>query len=149
MSPTRQCLRLVRDTTQAVPGTAAYGRIAAALTGWGLRPYTGAMISLSKLILLVLVVLAVWFGWRWISRVEQVGRERLQRRQADPPPTKGDGGTDRADKPTAPGNASAWGRGRPPSRPAEDMEKCLECGVYVAPTSATSCGRPGCPYGRR
>jgi uncharacterized protein len=38
------------------------------------------------------------------------------------------------------------------SKPApievEDLVKCGACGAYVASRSATSCGRPDCPWGR-
>ncbi|WP_448191149.1 hypothetical protein [Azospirillum sp. sgz301742] len=91
------------------------------------------MLSFSKLILLALVIGAVWFGWRWFQRVDAVRREHL-RRQAAPRP------------------AASPHRGAQPEPArdvsAEDMEKCPECGAYVAPRSATSCGRTGCPYGR-
>ncbi|HYG88222.1 MAG TPA: hypothetical protein VD978_18410 [Azospirillum sp.] len=90
------------------------------------------MLSFSKLLLLVLVIGAVWFGWRWFQRVDAVRREQV-RRQAAPPPA-----SPRRDTYAEPA--------RGPS--AEDMEKCPECGAYVAPRSAVSCGRPGCPYGR-
>ncbi len=95
------------------------------------------MFSLSKLLFLALVIGAVWFGWRWFNRVGEVGRERLrereQRRGGGP---FGGGVNPRAPNPTAGGAMT------------EDMEKCPECGAYVAPRSAVSCGRPGCPYGR-
>lgn len=29
----------------------------------------------------------------------------------------------------------------------ETMEECRICGTFVAPKSATDCGRDGCPYG--
>ncbi len=89
------------------------------------------MFSLSKILFLILVIGAVWFGWRWYNRVGAVGRERLRERER-----RGSG------KP-----ASTTGGGSPQVA-AEDMEKCPECGAYVAPRSAVACGRPVCPYGR-
>ena len=96
------------------------------------------MLSFSKLLLLALVIGAVWFGWRWYQRMEAVRREQL-RRQAAPQPARH----------TAPGRDSpAASAGPARAVDAEDMEKCPECGAWVAPRSATSCGRAGCPYGR-
>lgn len=89
------------------------------------------MLSLPKLLLLALVIGAVWFGWRWFQRVDAVRRDQLRRQAAPQPAPRRDPGAE------APRGAAA-----------EDMEKCPECGAYVAPRSATSCGRPGCPYGR-
>lgn len=100
------------------------------------------MMSLSKIILLALVIGAVWFGWRWVNRVQEIGRARNAARRQDAPPPHG-----RRDG-TA-GGASARSTGASvPAMEAEDMEKCPECGAYVAPRSAVSCGRPACPYGR-
>lgn len=89
---------------------------------------------LTKILLLIVVVLFAWFGWRWVKRVQTIGRqklgvkpgEKLDREQGES--LRG-------------GDASAR-----PSAGAEDMEKCVECGVFVAPRSARRCGRPGCPY---
>lgn len=89
------------------------------------------MFSLSKILFLILVIGAVWFGWRWYNRVGAVGRDRLRERER-----RGSG------KPTS---TTAGGS---PQVAAEDMEKCPECGAYVAPRSAVACGRPVCPYGR-
>lgn len=88
------------------------------------------MFSLSKLLFLALVIGAVWFGWRWYNRVGAVGRERLREREG-----RGAG-------------KSAGSGGAAPQVTTEDMEKCPECGAYVAPRSAVACGRPVCPYGR-
>jgi len=90
------------------------------------------MLSLSKLLLLALVIGAVWYGWRWVNRVNAIGRERTaaKRREATSP----------TQRPSSAATA--------PSGDAEDMEKCPECGAYVAPRHAVSCGRPPCPYGR-
>lgn len=91
------------------------------------------MLSLSKLVLLVLVVVAVWFGWRWYRRVAAIARTGAARRAA--------GGR-------RPAPAAATGGATAATIVAEDMEKCPECGAYVAPHAAVSCGRTGCPYGR-
>jgi len=80
--------------------------------------------SFGKLLLLLLLVAAVWFGFRHVSRVEAVRRalrEELQRRQR---PQK--------------------------AQPieAEDLVKCAPCGAYVAARGATNCGRADCPWER-
>lgn len=89
------------------------------------------MLSLGKLLFLALVIAVVWFGWRWYARVGAIGRERLEERRRR---------SATARRPTAP-------EGRP-ALDAEDMEKCPECGAWVVPRSAQSCGRGACPYGR-
>ncbi len=88
------------------------------------------MFSFSKLLLLALLTGIVWFGWRWLQRVDTVRRGQV-RRQAAPSPYH---------------NQRVEPAGGPHT--AQDMEKCPECGAYVAPHSAIACGRPGCPYGR-
>ncbi len=93
------------------------------------------MMSLSKILLLALVIGVVWFGWRWINRVQAIGRARTN-------PRRTDGRRDAAAGPS-PREARTSAAAE-----AEDMEKCPECGAYVAPRSAVSCGRPACPYGR-
>lgn len=92
------------------------------------------MLSFSKLLLLALVIGVVWYGWRWFQRVDAVRLEQLRRQATPRQPASSPRQEARAEPP---GAASA-----------EDMEKCPECGAYVAPRSASSCGRPGCPYGR-
>jgi uncharacterized protein HemY len=79
------------------------------------------MFSLTKLLTLAILVLAVWFAFKWVARVNQIGRERAQE------------------------NRRAAGEKRRALQ-AEDMVRCAACGVYVSPASATACGRPGCPY---
>lgn len=84
-----------------------------------------------KILLLVVVVVFAWFGWRWVKRVQTIGREKLGRADAASP----------SPSPSSPPGAAA------PRKSTEDMEKCAECGAYVAPRLAGPCGRPGCPYG--
>lgn len=88
---------------------------------------------LSKILLLILVIVAALFGMRLYRRISTAGRERLNRGTGQPTPTASNGGGQ-----TVPGGV----------RDAEDLEKCPECGAYVAPHSAVACGRPACPYGR-
>lgn len=76
------------------------------------------MISLSKLITLVLIVAAVWYGFKWIRHY----RALQARRSGAVPPSH-------------------------PVRPhtgTEDMVRCPACGIYV-PNSAPRCRRPDCP----
>ena len=74
-----------------------------------------------KLLVLILVILAVWYGYKYVNRVNEV-REAM-RRKAAPRPDRG---------PTR-------------SIKAEDMTKCRVCGAYVA-EGAAACGRPDCPF---
>jgi cell division protein FtsB len=87
-------------------------------------------ISLGKLLLLALLVLAIWYGFKYVNRVEEVrqtikraAREAAQRSQA-----------------------RAEGRQGSTAIKAEDMVKCAACGVYVTKSGATNCGRPDCPW---
>jgi hypothetical protein len=95
------------------------------------------MLSLSKLLLLAVVIALVWFGWRWVARVQAIGRARTEARRDGAAPT----GAGRRD-------GSPFSARAASPNDAEDMEKCPECGAYVAPRSAVSCGRSACPYGR-
>ena len=76
-----------------------------------------------KLVVLVAVISAVWFGWRWYQRWE------LDQRRADNAPRTG-------------------GRDEAPRLAAEDMVACKVCGIYVAPRSARACAKAACPYPR-
>ena len=80
--------------------------------------------SLTKLVLLVVIVAALWLGFRYMSRVDAIRRslrEELTRRRTP---------------------------GATPAREVEDLVKCARCGAYVAARNASACGRPDCPWGR-
>lgn len=84
-------------------------------------------LSLSKLVTLICIIVAVWTLFRWISRMtdaRQSGSGRV-------------GG----------GREQARGRAprRPDPQPVEDLVACPGCGAYVA-KGARACGRPNCPY---
>ena len=79
-------------------------------------------LSFGKFLLLVLVCLVAWYGWKYVTRVGLVGEanRRDRARTRGPRPAK-------------------------PSLAAEDMAKCRACGAYVA-QGARSCGRADCPF---
>ena len=85
-------------------------------------------IGFSKLVLLVLVILAIWYGFKYAARLEEV-RQALRRARAA------------AER----GAAQATGGPRQKLQ-AEDMVKCRSCGAYVAAHGAGKCGRPDCPW---
>lgn len=82
-------------------------------------------LSFTKLLLLAILILIVWYGFKYAARVEAVKqtlRAEAQRRR----PSAGV---------------------RPPARPVEDLVKCPRCGAFVAATGAANCGKPQCPWG--
>lgn len=81
-------------------------------------------LSLGKLLFLAIVITVVWYGFKYVQRVEEVRRalrREMERRQ---------------------------GRAQPGPRTikAEDLVKCAHCGAYVPANSANSCGRADCPW---
>jgi len=87
--------------------------------------------SFTKLLLLAILILIVWYGFKYAARIDavkqQVRAEALRRRQA--------------------GGGGGGGGMRPSARPVEDLVKCQRCGSYVAAQGAANCGKPGCPWG--
>ncbi|MBK1668450.1 hypothetical protein CKO28_10430 [Rhodovibrio sodomensis] len=87
------------------------------------------MFSFSKLLVLAGVIAAVWFGFKYVSRLQYQreknaeARDRVERRRdgetVDPPKRR---------------------------EKAQDMVQCPACMAYVAPKGARNCGRPDCPY---
>lgn len=77
--------------------------------------------SLSKLLVLILIVAAVWYGFKWVGRLDRVRKERLRESGSRP----GDGGS-------------------------RDLIECKACGTYVA-AGLEECpeGRADCPMVRR
>ncbi len=87
--------------------------------------------SLQKILVLAAVIAAVWYGFKWISRLQEVrdaqegGKPKKKRRW--------------------PGTARR-AKEEPPASAAEDMTACPVCGTYVATRGAANCGRADCPY---
>lgn len=83
--------------------------------------------SAAKLLLLAFVIAAVWYGFKYMNRLEEL--RRMLRQMQDSAPAR----TPRA--------------GRPGLK-AEDLVLCRRCNAYVAAHGAGSCGRADCPWGR-
>ena len=73
-------------------------------------------ISFAKILLLVLVIAGVWFGFKYLSRGDPQPKERVRSKT-------GDGGDSVA---------------------VEDMVRCVVCGAYQA-RAAGPCQRQDCP----
>jgi hypothetical protein len=74
------------------------------------------MITVPKIVLIILAVIAVWVVFRWLNRAPS---SLVRRQRPHPQP-------------------------QPQTRPAvEDLVACRLCGAYVAP--GMRCGKTGCP----
>ena len=77
------------------------------------------MLSISELITLAIVAVAVWYGFKWVESYKALRRRRR-----------------RAETPT------------PAQQGTEDMVRCTVCGVYVPGHGALPCPRADCPLRR-
>jgi len=82
-------------------------------------------LSFTKLLLLAILIIIVWYGFKYAARIEAVKQalraEALRRRGA--------------------------GAMRSSARPVEDLVKCQRCGAFVSSQGAANCGKPQCPWG--
>jgi len=76
-------------------------------------------LSLPKLIFTVVIVLAVWYGFKWYNRRQQIERQRAQ---GQVPPGSGAGRETRREA------------------AVEDMVQCPDCGAYVPTDGRHKCG---------
>ena len=90
--------------------------------------------SLQKLLVLAAIVLAVWYGFKWISRLQEArdAETRVPRKRRWPGDFRG--AFRRAAKEPEQQDA------------AEELTPCRVCGAYVAARGAANCGRADCPY---
>jgi hypothetical protein len=87
-------------------------------------------LSFTKLLMLAILILIVWYGFKYAARIEAVKQSR------------------RAETPRRRQGGNGGGDTRPPSpRPVEDLVKCQRCGAFVAAQGAANCCKPGCPWG--
>jgi uncharacterized protein len=85
------------------------------------------MFALGKILETILIVVAVWYGFKYVQRVGETNDRRRRGPASGPMP----GGATGAPAPMA---------------GVEDMIRCRECGTWQTGRDAKSCGRRGCPY---
>jgi hypothetical protein len=69
-----------------------------------------------KLLVLAIIVAAVWYGFKFVGRMDRQRKRKVADEQKK--------------------TADSIG----------EMEKCRVCGTYVVADGAENCGRQGCPY---
>ena len=72
--------------------------------------------SLQKLLVFAIIVGAVWYGWKLLSRIGAGGQAGKDAGEARPRLT------------------------------SVELEPCPVCGTYVSGEAARDCGRDDCPY---
>ena len=93
--------------------------------------------SIQKLLVLAAVIGAVWYGFKFVGRLQQA---RDAEAKAGGGAKRGNLGDQLRDWVAGrKGGADAGGE-------AEDLVQCPKCGAYLAARGATSCGRSDCPY---
>ncbi len=82
-------------------------------------------LSLTKILLTIFVIVAVWYGFRAFNRYQalRAAREREMPKRNSRAPS---GGSARVQ--------------------AEDMIECRTCGAFVAASRQVACGRKDCPF---
>ena len=75
--------------------------------------------SLTKLVVLIAIVVAIWYGFKFVTRLDKRRKEQL---------------------------AAAKRAAEADPQVAGDMVKCRSCSAYVLARGAMDCGRPDCPY---
>jgi len=88
--------------------------------------------SLQKLLLLAAIIAAVWYGFKFVARLQDA-------RDAD-------AGKSRRPPRRAAGARTAKRAGGDAAEDVEDMVQCPVCDAYVPARSASNCGRADCPY---
>ncbi len=87
--------------------------------------------SIQKLLVLVAIIAAVWYGFKFIGRLDQARKAEAKSRA---------GASGRGT-----GAANATQRRAEPEPQAEDMVLCEVCNAYVPARGKTNCGRTDCP----
>jgi hypothetical protein len=87
--------------------------------------------SLQKLIVLAVVVAVVWYGFKFLGRLQAA-------RQAEAKLREQQGGRPTAKSSDAPPKG---GKGGKAADQVEDLVPCPSCGAYVRAGSTCSCGR--------
>lgn len=85
--------------------------------------------SISKILFTVVVIAAIWYGFKFLQRVQDKDRESVARYRPDPGVKSGTRNAPKA-----------------ADDDVETMIECKTCGSFVAASGARSCGREDCPY---
>jgi len=86
--------------------------------------------SISKVLLTAIAIAVVWYGWKWMNRVQARRRGELD-------------GSGRA--PVGRGR-SAQSKRRARRAATEDLVKCAVCESYVPADGGELCDRADCPF---
>ena len=78
--------------------------------------------SFSKLFVLVIVIAAVWYGFRFLGEIDKARRQAAKRM------------------------SQSHRQRRADVAHVEDTVKCAVCGAYVPSRQPSRCARTGCPY---
>jgi uncharacterized protein len=89
--------------------------------------------SLPKLFWLILIIAAVWYGFRYLGRIDKA------RKQAAVDAVRAAAGRAGAQR-------TAGRQARADLAQVEDTVKCRTCGAYVPVRSPSRCGRTECPF---
>lgn len=82
--------------------------------------------SLQKLIVLAAVVAAVWYGFKFLGRLQQARKAEAKLRES-----KGGNPARKSEKP----------KGGAEANQVEDLVQCPSCGAYIQAGSTCDCGR--------
>ena len=94
--------------------------------------------SIQKLLFTVAVVVAVWYGFKWVGRMKRIrDKEAKDRLRRDAGGGNGGGGVSGGAPIDSPSDVHGG---------AEEMVECTVCRAFVAVQGAKSCGREDCPY---
>jgi hypothetical protein len=78
--------------------------------------------SIGKVVVFIVIVLAVWYGFKFIGHLDRERKAMAQRQ----------------------GGGAKPSRSRRTSE-VEEMVRCRTCGTYIPASSGISCGKAGCP----
>ena len=108
--------------------------------------------SLGKLLVLAAVIFGVWYGFKYLSRMQYLREERARARDRlnrpegapdTPPPGRRPRTRNGFRRRRSEQGRSEQGRG---DKDSADMTACPACKAYVPAKGARHCGRPDCPY---
>lgn len=80
--------------------------------------------SIQKLIVLAAVIAAIWYGFKFIGRLDKARKHAAKLTR----------------------DAARGAAGAVPAAETEEMERCEVCDAYVSARDPASCGRADCPY---